>query len=239
MKRWLAAVLFSLAAATAGASEHGNLMHAKVDVSDANALQRGARVFVNYCLSCHSAEYMRFSRAAADMQLPDSVAKQNLLFVAEKTSATMKVAMRPTDGANWFGVMPPDLSVIARSRGADYLYSYLLTYYDDPKRPTGVNNLTYPNTAMPHVLWELQGMQRLVADEGHGHGTGKLELRTAGTLSEEDYRSLVNDLVTFLVYMAEPAQLERQRLGVWVLLFLIGFTALAYLLKKEYWRDVH
>lgn len=237
MKRWIICLLLGIATPVLASSDHGALLHADVDVTDNNALQRGAATFVNYCLSCHSAEYMRFSRAATDMGLPEEVLKKNLLFLAEKPSAVMKVAMRRGDGAEWFGVVPPDLSVIARAKGADYLLSYLLTYYEDPKRPTGVNNLAYPNTAMPHVLWELQGGQRLTPGEEHEAPT--LEAISPGKLSPEDYHSLVNDLVTFMVYMAEPGQADRRSTGVWVLAFLMVFTTLAYFLKKEFWRDIH
>jgi len=233
--RLIASLLFALASPAWASDGHSELAQARVDATDPNTLQRGARVFVNYCLSCHSASYMRFSRAAADMQLPDEVLKENLLFVADKPSATMKVAMREGDAAEWFGVVPPDLSVIARAKGADYLYTYLTSYYVDPKRPTGVNNLAYPNTAMPHVMWDLQGMQRLVVEDGHQ----SLELTRAGTLDEEEYSRLVSDLVSSMVYMAEPGRQERHSLGFWVLAFLAFFSWLAYQLKKEYWRDVH
>jgi len=227
--------LFSLSTPVLAASGHAELAEAQVDLTDQNALQRGARVFVNYCLSCHSASYMRFSRAAEDIGLPAGVLEEHLLFVADKPSAMMKVAMRPSDAAQWFGVTPPDLSVIARAKGPDYLYTFLTSYYLDPQRPTGVNNLAYPNTAMPHVMWELQGMQRLVTDDGHH----SLELTRAGQLGQQEYDQLVNDLVTFMVYLGEPARLDRQNIGFWVLAFLLFFSWLAYQLKKEFWRDVH
>jgi ubiquinol-cytochrome c reductase cytochrome c1 subunit len=174
-----------------------------------------------------------------DLGLPEEAVQKNLLFgTARKPSSTMKVAMRPRDASTWFGVAPPDLSVIARARGADWLYSYLLDYYLDPGRPNGVNNLTFPDTAMPHVLWDLQGLQRRVEGEGE-HGAPKLELVTPGKLSPEQYQRTVADLVTFLVYIGEPAKLVRYKVGALVLVFLVIFTVLAYLLKKEYWKDVH
>lgn len=233
--RLIATLLFALSTPALAASGHAELAKAQVDLTNPNALQRGARVFVNYCLSCHSASFMRFSRAAEDIGLPDGVLEQNLLFVAEKPTDLMKVAMRPSDGVEWFGVAPPDLSVIARAKGPDYLYTFLTSYYVDPKRATGVNNLAYPNTAMPHVMWELQGMQRLVDDHGHQ----SLEITRAGELGQHEYEQLVNDLVSFMVYMAEPARQDRQRIGFWVLAFLVFFTWLAYQLKKEFWRDIH
>jgi ubiquinol-cytochrome c reductase cytochrome c1 subunit len=233
--RLLPTLLLALSTPVMAASGHAPLAEARVDLTDHNTLQRGARVFVNYCLSCHSAELMRFSRAAKDIGLPEGVLEKNLLFVADKPSAMMKAAMRPRDAAEWFGVAPPDLSVIARAKGPDYLYTFLTSYYTDPKRLTGVNNLAYPNTAMPHVMWELQGTQRLVQDHGHQ----SLEVTRAGELGPEEYHRLVNDLVSFMVYMAEPTRLDRQRIGFWVLIFLVFFTWLAYQLKKEYWRDIH
>jgi ubiquinol-cytochrome c reductase cytochrome c1 subunit len=235
VKRLFASLLIAVSTPAMAASGHAELAHASVDATDPNTLQRGARVFVNYCLSCHAASYMRFSRAAEDMQLPEQVLKQNLLFVADKPTATMDVSMRKDDAAKWFGVVPPDLSVIARAKGADYLYTYLTSYYVDPKRPTGVNNLAYPNTAMPHVMWDLQGLQRMVEEDGNH----TLEVTRAGTLSKAEYERLVNDLVSFMVYMSEPGKQERHSLGFWVLAFLAFFTWMAWQLKKEFWRDVH
>ncbi len=233
--RLIATLLLTLTTPVMAASGHAPLAQANVNLTDHNTLQRGARVFVNYCLSCHSASFMRYSRAAQDIGLPAGVLEANLLFAADKPTEMMKVAMRPADAAQWFGVAPPDLSVIARAKGPDYLFTFLTSYYVDPKQATGVNNLAYPATAMPHVLWELQGMQRLNSDNGHQ----SLEVTRAGELAPEEYQRLVNDLVSFMVYMAEPARLDRQRIGLWVLAFLVFFTWLAYLLKKEFWRDIH
>ncbi|MGQ0657029.1 MAG: cytochrome c1 [Chromatiales bacterium] len=238
----LVALLWSGAVPAAGGHA---LYEVDIDLGDKASLQRGAQTFVNYCLSCHSASYARYSRLAEDLEIPEEVVTANMMFVTDKVGNTMNVAMRKDDAENWFGVPPPDLSVIARSRGADWLYTFLLTFYLDPARPTGVNNLAFKDTAMPHVLWELQGLQRPVVDDGsesHSKGTGQIsrtELATPGRLTETAYRQTVRDLVNFLVYLGEPARLVRYRVGFWAMLFLIGFFCLAYQLKKEYWKDVH
>lgn len=245
MKRYvwilLAAVSFDVCAAGGG----GMLYEAQVDLSDTKSLQRGARTFMNYCLSCHSASYMRFSRLAADLQLSEDLVSGNLMFVTDKIGDVMQVAMKQADAEDWFGVAPPDLSVIARARGADWLTTYFLTFYQDPERPTGVNNLAFVDTAMPHVLWELQGIQRPIyetsTDEnGKSHEviTG-FEIARKGLQDEQEYRRTVRDLVNFLVYLGEPAKLVRYKLGVWVIIFLVVLLALSYALKREYWKDVH
>jgi ubiquinol-cytochrome c reductase cytochrome c1 subunit len=247
IRKTIAAVLLSLAPLVASAAGgHGvRLMHADNDLADEASLQRGARVFVNYCLSCHSAAYMRYNRMGKDLGLTEEQVTGNLMFAADKVGETMKVAMRADDAGEWFGTVPPDLTLVARSRGADWLYTYLLTFYDDPTRPFGVNNLAFPQVGMPHVLWELQGRQAPVYKEvTHRDGTTtreieRLELVQEGQLTEAQYRSAMRDLVNFLEYMGEPVQLERQRLGIWVLGFLVLFFVVAYALKKEYWRDVH
>jgi ubiquinol-cytochrome c reductase cytochrome c1 subunit len=236
--------LLALLSSGAYAATSGNLMHADVDLGNRASLQRGARTFVNYCVSCHSAGYARYSRVATDLGIPESVVAESMMFTTEKVGNTMQVAMRKEDGEAWFGISPPDLSVIARARGADWLTTFLSTFYLDPKRPTGVNNLAFKDTAMPHVLWELQGLKRpsmeTRVEGGHEtvHITG-LETVTAGLESDEAYAGTVRDLVNFLVYLGEPAKLVRYKVGFWVMLFLFGFFWIAYLLKKEYWRDVH
>lgn len=236
--------LLALLSTGAHAAGGENLMHADVDLGNRASLQRGARTFVNYCVSCHSAGYARYSRVAADLGIPEKVVAENMMFTTEKVGDTMQVAMRKEDGEAWFGVAPPDLSVIARARGADWLTTFLSTFYVDPKRPTGVNNLAFPDTAMPHVLWELQGLKR-ASTETHAEGGGEaahvvgLETVSAGLQSDEEYAGTVRDLVNFLVYLGEPAKLVRYKIGFWVMLFLFGFFWIAYLLKKEYWRDVH
>jgi len=239
------AMLCQLAVLAHAAGGGMELQPAEVDLEDTASLQRGAKLFVNYCVSCHSASYMRYKRIGTDLDIPDDMVEENLMFTTDKIGETMNVAMRPEDAEDWFGVAPPDLSVIARSRGPDWLNTFLLTFYEDRERPTGVNNLAFPQTAMPHVLWELQGIQRPVvesASDGHGGQDEEIvgfETAVPGELSEKEYRQAVGDLVNFLVYLAEPAKLVRYRVGFWVILFLLGFLVLAYVLKKEYWRDVH
>ena len=215
------------------------LAKAGIDPGDDESLQRGARIFVNYCFSCHSASYMRFSRVAEDLSLSDKLVINNLMFVTDKIGNTMNVAMQPKEAEAWFGVAPPDLSVIARSRGADWLYSFFTSFYSDPIRPSGVNNLVFKDTAMPHVLWELQGFQELVQEVDAEKKITSLKLATPGKLDEKEYQRTVNDLVNFLVYLGEPVTQERKRVGFWVLLFLAVFAVITFLLKKEYWKDIH
>ncbi len=230
--------------AIAGAAEALLTERANIDVSNVASLQRGARNFVNYCMGCHSAQYVRYNRLGQDLQITEQQLIDNLMFAAQKPQETMTVAMRRDDASRWFGVAPPDLSLIARNRGVDYLFNFLRGFYADPSRPTGVNNLLLPNAAMPHVLWELQGTQAAIFSEEGGDGgasqTTFKEFRqiTPGKLSPEEYDHFVRDTVNFLAYVGEPMQLERQRLGVWVLAFLLVFGILAYLLKQEIWKDV-
>ena len=218
---------------------------ADVDVTDKASLQRGARIFMNYCMGCHSAAYMRYNRMGQDLGIEDSILQSNLMFATEKSGDTMTIAMQPGDAEKFFGTAAPDLSVIARSRGADWLLSYFMTFYRDDSRPFGVNNLVFKDVAMPHVLWELQGIQkpvyRIVKKED---GTQRevidhLELETPGKLDSEDYKNTVNDLVNFLVYVGEPAQIQRKKTGVVVILYLLVLLVIVYLLKKEYWKDIH
>lgn len=216
--------------------------------NDLAALQNGAKLFVNHCLNCHSAEYMRYNRLK-DIGLTEQQIKDNLLFTTEKVGDTMKANFDPKQAKVWFGGVPPDLSVIARSRaghggtGADYLYTYLRTFYRDETRPTGWNNLLYPNVGMPHVLWELQGARRPVYDEieEHGHAVKAFkgwEQVTPGTMSSQEYDQAIGDLVAYLQWMGEPAQNTRVRLGVWVLLFLTCFMVIAWRLNASFWKDV-
>jgi len=238
----LVAALAPAAAFAAGGGAH--LDHANVDVSNKASLQRGAANFVNYCLGCHSAKYVRYNRMAADIGVTEQELIDNLMFTGERPHDTMRIGMNPDDAKRWFGVVPPDLSLVARSRGADYLYTFLRSFYADPAKPTGVNNLVLPGTAMPHVLWQLQGVQEAVW-EGHVDAQGnaqkhfkEFQLATPGKMTPAQYDSFVRDTVTFLEYIAEPAQLQRKSLGFPVIAFLVFFTLLAYLLKKEYWKDV-
>ena len=205
---------------------------------DALAIQRGAQVFVNYCLNCHSASYMRYNRLK-DVGLTDDQIKDNLMFAADKVGETMKVGLTRADGKLWFGAAPPDLSVIARARasadgtGADWLYTYLRGFYRDENRPTGWNNVVFENVGMPHVLYGLQGQQVL------NHETHKLELAVPGQLAPAEYDKAVSDLVSFMVWMGEPQQEFRRTLGIFVLAFLALLFVVSYALKKEYWKDIH
>ena len=236
-------VIFSLLTllaitAPALASGGGALKHANVNIRDTAATQRGARLFVNYCLSCHSAGYMRYNRLAEDLGLDEDLVMENLVFADVKIGNTMNAAMRAEDAEEWFGKAPPDLSVISRSRGADWLYTYLLTFYQD--ETGGWNNLALPNASMPHVMWQMQGIQKPVYATHDGHEViDHLTLAEPGLQSPEEYEDSVRDLVTFLEYLGEPSKVKRKNIGVWVLLFLALFTLIAYALKVEYWRDVH
>ncbi len=236
-------ILMSVSVA-ASATGSGHLLHMDVNLADQTSLQRGARTFTNYCLSCHSAAYMRYNRMGEDLGISDDVIKANFIFGDKKVGDTMTVSMQKDDAVNLFGVAPPDLSVVARARGADWLYTYFKTFYIDESRPFGVNNLVFKDVGMPHVLWSLQGMQRLdkpEASEGLHHNPTHedLHLVSPGTQSEEEYDQTVRDLVNFLVYLGEPIKLKRNKIGIWVMLYLLIFLMVAYMLKKEYWRDVH
>lgn len=221
------------------------LQAAHNDITNIASLQRGARNFVNYCMGCHSARYVRYSRLAQDLGLSEQQVIENLMFTGERVHDTMRIAMRPEDAARWFGVPPPDLTLIARSRGADYIYTFLKSFYLDPGRPSGVNNLALPATSMPHVLWELQGLQAAVYDgESDAQNSAvhkrfkEFQLARPGALSPQEYDQFVRDTVNFLDYIGEPMQLERRSIGFRVLAFLAVFFLFAYLLKKEYWKDV-
>lgn len=243
MKKLLLVACLLAAPLSAVASEGVALDRAPVNLDSRASLQRGAQLFVNYCLNCHSANYMRYNRLR-DIGLSEQQIRDNLLFTAEKVGDTMQVAMSPQDAKTWFGAAPPDLTVVARARGADWLYSYLRGFYRDDTRPTGWNNTVYDKVAMPHALWQLQGEQVLKVEErvdSHGNRTQahQLMLAKAGTLSPAQYDAAVADLVNYLVFMGEPAQTQRLRLGMIVLLFLGVLFVLAYYLKKEYWKDVH
>jgi ubiquinol-cytochrome c reductase cytochrome c1 subunit len=240
--RKLAIVLLFLPLTAFAAGAGVKLDRANVDYSDAISIQRGARVFVNYCLNCHSAASMRYNRLM-DLGLTEQQIRDNLLLAGEKIGDTMTVAASRKDGKEWFGVAPPDLSVVARSRGVDWLYTYLRTFYRDPATVSGWNNLAFPNVGMPHVLWQLQGSQVLhteTRDEG-GHKVEhrKLVLETPGTLSTVEYDRLVRDLVSYLAFMAEPDRTKRVQIGIVVMLFLTLLLILSWLLKRDYWKEVH
>ena len=232
---------------TANASDGGfPLDTAPKRVSNNASLQNGAKIFVNYCLNCHAAASMRYNRLR-DIGLTDQQIKDNLILTDAKVGDLMTIAMAPKDAKVWFGKVPPDLSVEARARGTDWLYTYFRTFYKDDDRPTGWNNLVYPNVGMPHVLWQLQGERAAKFEERKDpHDESRMEKvfvgfeqLTPGTMKSQEYDDNIADLVAFMSWMAEPVQLERKRLGVVVLLFLAIFTLLAWRLNKAYWKDIH
>jgi ubiquinol-cytochrome c reductase cytochrome c1 subunit len=235
-------LVFLWPGALLAAGGEAHLDRAPIDIRDAASIQRGAKVFVNYCLNCHSAQYMRYNRLT-DIGLTEQQIRDNLMFVAEKIGETMTIPVKKADQEQWFGAAPPDLSVVARSRGADWLYTYLRSYYRDSATATGWNNVVFPNVGMPHVLWELQGQQVLKVEEHEGaHGkthSSTLVLEQPGTMPAREYDKLVADLVNYLVFMGEPVRAQRTQIGFAVLIALGVLFLLAYLLKKEFWKDVH
>ncbi len=258
MKRILILLLLAVAPAVFASEKCGEVKcdSVKIDLGDRTSLQNGARIFVNYCLSCHSASYMRYNRMGQDLGISEELVKENLLFAADRVGDLMKTVMPKEDARDWFGTAPPDLSVIARSRGADWLYTYMRSFYREDKSPSGWNNTVFPHVAMPHVLYEWQGHQRVVTRvEKQTHRVeedGKMvektvekpvfdrfELERPGSMTPSEYDKAMRDLTNFMVYLGEPARLHRYTIGVYVLIFLAIFLVIAYLLKKEYWKDVH
>ena len=244
-KSWVLLLLALFCAGSAVAEEEGGiaLKHAGTDINNTESLQRGARNFMNYCSGCHSLKYLRYNRMAADLKIPESELAGNLMFTTEKPFETINSAM-PQDSESWFGKQPPDLSLMARARGTDYLFSYLKGFYLDKTRPWGVNNLYLPSTAMPHVLQYQQGLQKPVFKNEPDAGGARMVLdgvepMTPGAMKTEEYDQFVRDIVNFLDYAGEPVKAKRQSMGVFVTLFLLVFFVFAYLLKKEYWKDVH
>ncbi len=215
-----------------------NLENANINFRDTAAVQRGAKWFVNYCFSCHSASYMRYNRLAEDLGIDKDIVLRDLAFADVRIGDTMDIAMRPKDSEAWLGKTPPDLSVISRSRGNDWLFAYMKSFYQDESG--GWNNLMLPNASMPHVLWQLQGIQQPVwSTHDEQRVIEHLELASPGLQSPQEYEQTVRDLVTFLDYLGEPSKVKRKNVGIWVMLFLALFTLVAYALKVEYWRDVH
>jgi ubiquinol-cytochrome c reductase cytochrome c1 subunit len=252
MKKILLSLILSLGFVTGAHAASDGIQWDKAPnkINDMASLQNGAKLFVNYCLNCHSAAFMRYNRLQ-DIGLSEKQIKENLLFTTDKVGETMKAAIDPKQAKEWFGANPPDLTVIARSRadgakgsGADYLYTYLRTYYRDETKATGWNNLAYPNVAMPHPLWELQGERKPLFNEVVDHGqkvqvfSGKWEQVKSGSMTPLQYDQAMGDLVGYMQWMAEPAQASRVRVGVWVLLFLLAFAVVAWRLNASYWKDV-
>jgi len=251
MKKILISLLVSLGCLSGAWASGGDTIvwdKAPNKTNDLGALQNGAKLFVNYCLNCHSAAYMRYNRLT-DIGLTEQQIKDNLLFTTDKVGDTMKANIDARQAKEWFGGLPPDLTLVARSRagsggtGADYLYTYLRTYYRDDTKATGWNNLAFPNVGMPHALWELQGERRPVFDVGqqHGHEVQVFkgwEQVKPGSMTPLQYDQAVGDLVSYLQWMAEPVQNSRVRIGVWVLIFLLGFMIIAWRLNASFWKDI-
>lgn len=258
----LAAALSPLAAIAGGGGGHGGGMpSAQIDLDDKASLQRGAALYMNYCSGCHSLSYQRYSRTAEDLGLTQAEMEKNLIFSDAKIGENINTGLAAADGEKWLGKAPPDLSVSARTKaeGADWIYNYLKSFYLDESRPTGWNNTVFPGASMPNVLWEMQGVQHAAAAGAQGEGHGKAgacpegaESRPGhaghgfcipeaqkGTMDAEQFDRVARDISAFLAYVGEPSAMKRESLGVWVVLFLAFFTFLAYLLKSEYWRDVH
>ncbi len=232
-----------LSSTSAFASEEGGDMpRAGTDLTDQASLQRGAQLFMNYCSGCHSLNYLRYSRMAEDLGLSEDEVQANLNFTGAKSGEQIHVALTQDAATPFFGKMPPDLSVIARVRGGDWIYNYLKSFYLDESRPLGWNNSVFPNASMPNPLWQMQGLQHAEfgkAAVGGDRPVEKLVLAQPGSQTPQQFDQTVRDITAFLEYAGEPAALQRQSMGVWVILFLAFFTFLAWLLKKEYWRDVH
>ncbi len=255
MKRLLAVLLIALLPALSFATEHAaDLESVDIDVSDKAALQDGARTFVNYCMGCHSAKFQRYERVADDLGIPHDLMLEKLAPAGAKIGDHMTIGMQPADAKTWFGAAPPDLTLVARVRGTDWLYGYLRSFYEDPTRPWGVNNTVVPNVAMPNVLEGLQGRQRLGCREVQRRGMEEehagmpltdeacdqlVAVPNTGTLTEAQFNEKIKNLVTFLAYSANPDKLRHQRIGTYVLLYLAVLLILAYLLKREFWKDIH
>ena len=246
MKRYIfpVALAFSLIVGSVSvqASEEGGLPSAGTNVQDQASLQRGAKLFFNYCVGCHSLKYMRYERIATDLGLSEQEVMQNLNFTGAKFGETVVSHMPEESAVKWFGKAPPDLSLEVRAKGADWVYAYLNSFYLDPSRPVGWNNTVFPNASMPFPLWELQGLQTAEMKPikaGADPEVEKLVLSQPGKLTPAQFQQATRDLTNFLEYASEPAALQRHHYGIWVLLFLAFFTLLAAMLKKEYWKDVH
>ncbi len=244
MKKWIVILFAMLPSLAFAAGPSVSLDKAGNDLSDKASLQNGAKLFMNYCFGCHSTQYQRYQRVATDLGIPLDLMKQHLMFDPQaKVGDLMKGAMPEKEAAKWFGAPAPDLTLVARVRGTDWLYSYLRSFYADPSKTFGVNNLVFPNVGMPHVLEELQGVPSPVyqRDENGAETTEivGIEADGSGELSASEYDKAVRDIVNFLEYSGDPVKLEREALGWWVMAFLVLFTIVVILLKKEYWRDVH
>ena len=243
----IAVMLMPMMAAASGGA---HLLNAPIDINDKESLKRGAQAFGDYCYSCHAASFMRFNRIAKDLEMEEQDVREMLIHTYNEKGAPtkigdlMKVSMTADYAKNAFGTAVPDLSLAARARGADWIYTYLRSFYVDPYRPTGFNNSVFPDVGMPHVLWSLQGLQEakyktVLHGDVEVEELDQFEMVQAGKLTPEEYDTFVTDLTNFMVYLAEPVQVERRSMGWKVLLFLVVLFGFAYALKKEYWKDVH
>jgi ubiquinol-cytochrome c reductase cytochrome c1 subunit len=231
MKRITILILLLIQSSFVLASEEIHLEKAPIDLSDQPSLQKGARTFINYCLNCHSAKYMRYNKLL-DIGLSKKDIKDNLLFTGNEIGDPMEISMSVKESKQWFGATPPDLSVVARSRGSNWIYSYMKGFYRDSSREIGWNNVVYVNSSMPNILWELQGEQELDKD------TGKLNIIKPGKLNQKEYDAVITDLTNFITYMSEPGQLKRKKIGFYVVGFLLLLLVLTIKLKKEFWKDI-
>ncbi|GGI79096.1 cytochrome c1 [Shewanella gelidii] len=244
MKKLLIALVSLVPALTFAAGSNVPLESANIDLHDKASLERGLDLFQKYCSGCHSTKYQRYSRVAEDLDISIDDMKAKYKYNDSKVGSLMENAIPAKDAAKWFGATPPDLTLVARVRGEDWVYSYLKGFYKDPSRPFGVNNRVFPSVGMPHVLEELQGVSEPVFETQQIDGVEVQTLKeltpaTGGSMTAEEYDQAAKDITGFLVYSAEPIRLERESTGVWVMGFLFIFFIVAYLLKKEYWRDVH
>jgi len=244
MKKLIIGLFALLPSLTMAAGPSVPLMDANIDLKDNASLQRGAKLFMNYCLGCHQMQYQRYERTFRDIGIPTEIGQEQLIFDGSKVGSHIKNAIDKDDAAKWFGAAPPDLTLIARVRGTDWIYTYLKSFYKDESRPFGVNNVVFPSVGMPHVLQELQGLPTPITEEveEHGHTVTKVvgtETDGSGEMSDDEYDRAARDLTNFLAYVGEPSRLESEAIGIKVIGFLVILFILAFMLKKEYWRDVH
>ncbi len=244
MKKLIIGLFALLPSLTMAAGPSVPLMDANIDLKDNTSLQRGAKLFMNYCLGCHQMQYQRYERTFRDIGIPTEIGQEQLIFDGSKVGSHIKNAIGKEDAAKWFGAAPPDLTLVARVRGTDWIYTYLKSFYKDESRPFGVNNIVFPSVGMPHVLQELQGLPTPITEEveEHGHTVTKVvgtETDGTGEMSDDEYDRAARDLTNFLAYVGEPSRLESEALGLKVIGFLVILFILAFMLKKEYWRDVH
>ena len=244
MKKLIIGLFALLPSLTMAAGPSVPLMDANIDLKDNASLQRGAKLFMNYCLGCHQMQYQRYERTFRDIGIPTEIGQEQLIFDGSKVGSHNKNAIDKDDAAKWFGAAPPDLTLVARVRGTDWIYTYLKSFYKDESRPFGVNNVVFPSVGMPHVLQELQGLPTPITEEveEHGHTVTKVvgvETDGSGEMSVDEYDRAARDLTNFLAYVGEPSRLESEALGLKVIGFLVILFILAFMLKKEYWRDVH